>query len=177
MVQKPESSSRAPTSRHTYRFIIRLLFSAIVCGLAPSESVMVTVPVSVLVALGVNVTLIVQLLPPATDHRQLSVSAKFPLATRLVTGSAVVARLLRVADFTALVVLRPGSQRSGSPALHSLPYLSCAEGRFADLRQRDRLIGTAKPHLDDASRGNPGFHHRLAHASHPDQHRRTINQL
>jgi hypothetical protein len=54
-----------------------------VCGLPAALSVIVIKPVLVPVAVGVNVTLIMQLLPPGIPPPQVFVCAKSPLATML----------------------------------------------------------------------------------------------
>ena len=54
-----------------------------VCGLPEALSVMLKVPVRVPDAVGVNVTLIVQLAPAATEPPHVSVSAKSALAAIL----------------------------------------------------------------------------------------------
>ena len=76
-----------------------------VCGLPAMLSVIVTAPVRMPVAVGVNVTLMVQLAPAATDVPQVLVCMKSPLATMLVTLSAAVPVLVSVTVCTALVVL------------------------------------------------------------------------
>ena len=76
-----------------------------VCGLPAMLSVIVTAPVRMPVAVGVNVTLMVQLAPAATDVPQVLVCMKSPLATMLVTLSAAVPVLFSVTVCTALVVL------------------------------------------------------------------------
>src|SRR5437016_14500472 len=75
-----------------------------VCGLPAMLSVIVTAPVRMPVAVGVNVTLMVQLAPAATDVPQVLVCMKSPLATMLVTLSAAFPVLFSVTDCAALVV-------------------------------------------------------------------------
>src|SRR5437899_2408587 len=74
-----------------------------VCGLPAMLSVIVTAPVRMPVAVGVNVTLMVQLAPAATDVPQVLVCMKSPLATMLVTLSATFPVLFSVTDCAALV--------------------------------------------------------------------------
>src|SRR5437879_11049277 len=69
-----------------------------VCGLPAMLSVIVTAPVRMPVAVGVNVTLMVQLAPAATDVPQVLVCMKSPLATMLVTLSATFPVLFSVTD-------------------------------------------------------------------------------
>ncbi len=82
-----------------------------VCVLGVAESVTVSVAVLVPVALGVNVTLMVQLAPTAKDRGsvpQVFVCAKFdafePLSAMLFTVSEAVPELVRVTLRAALVV-------------------------------------------------------------------------
>ena len=70
----------------------------------PTASMMVTVPVRVPTAVGVKVTLIVQLEFPASDEPQLSVSAKSPEAVMLVMLTLFELVLLRVTAWEELVV-------------------------------------------------------------------------
>src|SRR5438876_852284 len=77
-----------------------------VCGLPAMLSVIVTAPVRMPVAVGVNVTLMVQLAPAATDVPQVLVCMKSPLATMLVTLSATFPVLFSVTDCATLVVFR-----------------------------------------------------------------------
>jgi len=76
-----------------------------VCGLAPALSVMLIMPVRVPVAVGLNVTLIVQLAPAASDPPQLLLSAKSPLAVIPVIVNAAFPVLLSVAVCAALLAL------------------------------------------------------------------------
>src|SRR5205807_9410601 len=76
------------------------------CGLPAMLSVIVTAPVRMPVAVGVNVTLMVQLAPAATDVPQVLVCMKSPLATMLVTLSATFPVLFSVTDCATLVVFR-----------------------------------------------------------------------
>ncbi len=76
-----------------------------VCGLPEALSVMLKVPVRVPDAVGVNVTLMVQLAPAATEPPQVSVSAKSPLAAILpVIVRAALPLLDSVTVCAALVV-------------------------------------------------------------------------
>jgi len=75
-----------------------------VWGLPVALSVTVIVPGWLPVAVGVNVTLIVQLAPAATDVPQVLVSAYCVLAAMLVTLSALVPPLVSVTVCAALVV-------------------------------------------------------------------------
>src|SRR5690242_11434717 len=76
----------------------------IVCGLLAALSEMVIAPVCSPAVVGVNVTLIVQLAPAATEMPQLFVCANCPLETILVMLSDAVPVFLSVTDFAALVV-------------------------------------------------------------------------
>src|SRR5207248_8885403 len=67
-----------------------------VCGLLAAESVMVRVPLRVPAAVGVNVTLIVQLPPPARKLPQLLFCEKSPLAAMLLIATALAVVLLKV---------------------------------------------------------------------------------
>ena len=67
---------------------------------------MVKVAVRPPAAVGVNVTLIVQLVPAARLLPQLSVSAKSPFVAMLVISSAALPGLLRVTAWGSLVVPR-----------------------------------------------------------------------
>jgi len=75
-----------------------------VCGLPVALSVMVIVPGRLPVAVGVNVTLMVQLAPAATELPQVLVWAYCALAAMLVTLSAAVPVLVSVTVCAALVV-------------------------------------------------------------------------
>ena len=75
-----------------------------VCGDPAALSAMLTAPVRVPVAVGVNVTLMVQEAPAATELPQVSVSAKSPLAEMLVTLNVPLPVLLSVTDWAELVV-------------------------------------------------------------------------
>ena len=74
------------------------------CGLPVALSVMVMAPVLVPVAVGVNVTLMVQLAPAATGVPQVVVWAKSPLGTILVMFSNAVPVFVSVTVRAALVV-------------------------------------------------------------------------
>src|ERR1700742_3972996 len=73
-----------------------------VCGLPATLSEMLNVPVSVPVAVGVKVTLIVHAAPAPNDDPQLLVWPKFALAVIEVIVSAVVPILVRVTGCAAL---------------------------------------------------------------------------
>jgi hypothetical protein len=75
-----------------------------VWGVLEALSLIVTVPVRLPVAVGLKVTLMVQLPPAATELPQLSVSAKSPLTAMLVMAKLMVPALVRVEDRAALVV-------------------------------------------------------------------------
>ena len=80
-----------------------------VCGLPLALSVSVRLPERLPVALGVNVTLIAQLLPAATGVLVLQVvplaaTAKSPIAARLVKVRDAVPLLVTVTALAALVV-------------------------------------------------------------------------
>jgi hypothetical protein len=75
-----------------------------VCGLPAALSVMVTAPVRVPVAVGVNVTLIVQLPPTATKLPQVFVCPKSPLAAILEMLSDEIPMFVNVTVSAALVV-------------------------------------------------------------------------
>ena len=77
--------------------------SAMVCGLPVALSVTVMVPGWLPVAVGVKVTLMVQLAPAATDAPQVLVCAYCALAAMLVTLSAALPVLLSVTACAALV--------------------------------------------------------------------------
>ena len=68
-------------------------------------SLIVTVPVLVPAAVGLKVTLMVQLAPAASELPQVVVSAKSPLIPILVIVKLTVPELVRVADWAVLVVL------------------------------------------------------------------------
>jgi hypothetical protein len=74
------------------------------CGLPEALSVMLRVPVRVPEAVGLKVTLMLQLAPAATELPQLSVSAKSPLAEILVIVKLTVPVLVSVTVCAALVV-------------------------------------------------------------------------
>lgn len=78
--------------------------SANVCGLPEALSVTDNVPVRAPTALGVNVTLMVQLVPAARLMPQVSVSAKSPVAVMLVMLADPLPVLVAVATWTALVI-------------------------------------------------------------------------
>ena len=75
-----------------------------VCGVPAALSLIVNVPVRVPLAVGVKVTLSVQVDPAATPFPQLSVSAKSPLAEMLVMCNGAVPLLERFTVCGALVV-------------------------------------------------------------------------
>jgi hypothetical protein len=77
-----------------------------VWGLSVALSVMVMVPVCVPVAVGVNVTLIEQFAPAASEAPQVVVSAYCALAAMLLIVSEAVPELVSVMDCAALVVFR-----------------------------------------------------------------------
>jgi hypothetical protein len=79
---------------------------ATVCGLPVALSVTVIVPGWLPVAVGVNVTVMEQLAPAATEAPQVLVSAYWVLATMLVMLSAVLPELVSVMVCAALVVFR-----------------------------------------------------------------------
>ena len=76
----------------------------IVCGLLPALSVIVTEPKRLPDAVGVNVTLMVQLVPAATLVGQLLSCAKSPVGDTLVMTKAALPVLVKVTDCAALVV-------------------------------------------------------------------------
>ena len=75
-----------------------------VCGLPVALSVMVMVPGWLPVAVGVKVTLMVQLAPAATEVPQVLVWAYGALAAMLVRLSVAVPEFVRVTVCAALVV-------------------------------------------------------------------------
>jgi len=77
---------------------------ATICGLPVALSVTVIVPGWLPVAVGVNVTLMEQLAPAATEAAQVLVWAYGALATMLVMFSVPVPELVSVTDCAALVV-------------------------------------------------------------------------
>jgi len=79
---------------------------ATVCGLPVALSVTVIVPGWLPVAVGVNVTLMEQLAPAATEAPQVLVWAYGALAAMLVMFSAAVPELVSVTVCAALVVFR-----------------------------------------------------------------------
>src|SRR5579863_7919188 len=76
------------------------------CGLPLALSVTVIWPACVPVAVGVNVTLMVQFPPAATEVLQVLVSAYCALAAMLLMLSEAVPELVRVTVCAALVVFR-----------------------------------------------------------------------
>lgn len=80
--------------------------SGIVCGLPAALSVIVTAPVRVPVAVGLNATLIVQPAPAATELPQVPplANAKSPLTARLEIVSEALPELVSVTDCAVLVV-------------------------------------------------------------------------
>jgi hypothetical protein len=74
------------------------------CGLPAALSVIVTAPVRVPVAVGVNLTLILQLDPTVTDEPHVLVREKSPLAAMLLIFSAAVPVFFNVTLFEGLVV-------------------------------------------------------------------------
>ena len=74
------------------------------CGLPAALSVIVTAPVRVPVAVGVNLTLILQLDPTVTDEPHVLVREKSPLAAMLLIFSAAVPVFLNVTLCEGLVV-------------------------------------------------------------------------
>src|SRR5207302_5400425 len=76
-----------------------------VCGLPEALSVIVIAPVLVPVAVGVNVTLIVQFAPAPTEVPQVFVCPKSPLGAMLVMPSVALPVFLSVTLCVALVVL------------------------------------------------------------------------
>ena len=78
--------------------------SATVCGLLLALSLILTEPVRLPIAVGVKVTLMVHLAPPARLLPQLFVCAKSPLVVMLVMLSDTVPVLVRVTGLEALVV-------------------------------------------------------------------------
>jgi len=75
-----------------------------VCGLPDALSTMLTEPVREPVAVGLNVTLMVQLAPARTAPPQVVVCAKSPLAEMLVILSDALPELVSVTDCAALGV-------------------------------------------------------------------------
>jgi hypothetical protein len=78
--------------------------SVAVCGLPAVLSTMLNVPVRVPAAVGLKVTLIVQLAPAATEVPQVSLSAKSPVAEMLVMLKAMLPVLDSITLCAALVV-------------------------------------------------------------------------
>ena len=76
----------------------------IACGLTAASSVIVSVAVLAPGAVGVNVTLMVQLAPAATVEPQVFVWAKSPLAAMLVMSKEPVPMLVRITACGALDV-------------------------------------------------------------------------
>ena len=74
------------------------------CGLPAALSVMVIAPVRVPVAVGVKVTVIVQLAPAESELPQEVVLAKSPLATMLVMLNDALPVFFKVTVCTAVVV-------------------------------------------------------------------------
>jgi hypothetical protein len=75
-----------------------------VCGLPAALSAMLMLPVKVPVVVGVNVTLIVQAAPAATDDPQVFVSPKFVLAVIDVMLNATLPVLVNVTICAELVL-------------------------------------------------------------------------
>jgi len=76
-----------------------------VCGLSAALSTMLTEAELEPVAVGVKVTLIVQLLPAETELPQVFVSAKSKVVVEMpVIFSVALPELVRVTDWAALVV-------------------------------------------------------------------------
>src|SRR5947209_3330431 len=78
--------------------------SAMLCGLPASLSVMVTAPVRAPVAVGVNVTVMAQFAPAASDAPQVVVRAKSPVAAMPVMVRAALPVLETVTVCAALAV-------------------------------------------------------------------------
>src|SRR5947199_376563 len=76
-----------------------------VCGLPAALSVMVTAPVRAPVAVGVNVTVMAQFAPAASDAPQVVVRAKSPVAAMPVMLNAALPVFESVTVCAALVVL------------------------------------------------------------------------
>lgn len=74
-------------------------------GLSPALSVTTVDPVRLPTAVGVNVIVIVQLAPAATELPQVLVCEKSPLTAMLVMLSARLPELVSVTGFDELVVL------------------------------------------------------------------------
>jgi hypothetical protein len=74
------------------------------CGLPAAPSLIVTAPVRVPVAVGVNLTLILQLDPAASDEPHVVVSEKSPLAAMLVMVSDALPEFVSVTVCAVLVV-------------------------------------------------------------------------
>src|SRR5436305_136269 len=79
--------------------------SVTLCGLPAALSVIVTAPVRVPVAVGVNVRLMAQFAPAASDVPQVVVCAKSPMAAMPVMVRAVLPVFESVTVCAALVVL------------------------------------------------------------------------
>jgi len=79
-------------------------FRLTMCGLPAASSVIVTAPVRIPVAVGVNLTLILQLDPAVSDEPHVVVSEKSPLTAMLVIFSAAVPVFFNVTLCDALVV-------------------------------------------------------------------------
>ena len=77
---------------------------ATLCALVRAESFIVTVPLSVPLAVGEKLTLMVQSFPVVSSLGQLLVSKKSPLILMLVILSGVAPGLLSVTTCEALVV-------------------------------------------------------------------------
>jgi hypothetical protein len=84
--------------------MVALPESDTICGLGRALSLTLRVPVRLPIAVGVKLTLIVHVDPPARLPPQLLVSAKSPLVVMLVMLSDAVPVLLNVTGFNALVV-------------------------------------------------------------------------
>src|SRR5438067_3803508 len=85
---------------------------------------MVTIPHRFPLAVGVNVTPIVQLVPAATQSPHVFVCAKSPLAPMLVRNKTALLRLVSVTDCAALVVTTcclPKFRDSGERLIAGVP--------------------------------------------------------
>ncbi len=89
-----------------------LPLSVIFCGLLATLSVMVIVPVLAPAAVGVKVTLMVQLVPPARLLPQVLVSAKSPPGTMLAMVNAMLPVFARVICCAAVVPPMPSSGKA-----------------------------------------------------------------
>ena len=79
-------------------------FNAEVCGLFAASSTTVSVPLRAPVVVGVNVTLIVQLAPAATEVPQVLVCAKSPVVEIKDMFRAMLCLLVSVSALAELVV-------------------------------------------------------------------------